>query len=65
MTMSSKKEEMKTDRRGFMKLATVGSVAGGATLLVGGVAQAVEPIRAGKGYAETDHVKTFYKTARF
>ncbi|MBC6405296.1 MAG: formate dehydrogenase [Rhodospirillales bacterium] len=54
-------------RRGFLKLG-IGSVAGGAALVAGGLAsapaQAAKPAPKG-GYAETDHVKAYYDSARF
>jgi hypothetical protein len=54
------------ERRDFLKLATVGTVLGGAALVVGGTAQAAEtPETAGKGYQVSEHVKTYYKLARF
>ena len=55
-----------SDRRDFLKLAGLGAVAGGATLIAGKRAEAAaktSPTAA--GYRETDHVKRFYKTARF
>lgn len=64
--MTSRTDEVKTDRRGFLKLAGVGSVASGAALIAGKPAEAAEAVEAGgSGYRETDHVKTFYKSARF
>lgn len=65
--MSIKPEKVKTDRRGFLKFAGLGSVAGGAALITGKKAEAEETSVKGaaSGYRETDHVKTFYKTARF
>ena len=54
------------DRRDFLKLATYGTVLGGAAIATGGAAQAASaPVEAGSGYRETDHVKTYYKLARF
>ena len=65
--MTTKAEEAKTDRRGFLKIAGLGTVTGGAALVVGNPADAatLEADAKGGGYSETDHVKTFYKTARF
>lgn len=66
--MAAKKtEDVKTDRRGFLKFAGLGSLAGGAALVTAKPADAAiaEDGGAGNGYAETDHVKTFYATARF
>jgi hypothetical protein len=54
------------DRRDFLKLATVGAVLGGAAIVAGGKAKAAEPETSDSaGYRETDHVKTYYKLARF
>lgn len=56
-----------TDRRGFLKLAGLGTVASGAVLVAGKDADA-SVLEAGKdqaSYRETEHVKTFYETARF
>ncbi|MGF1622218.1 MAG: twin-arginine translocation signal domain-containing protein [Rhodomicrobiaceae bacterium] len=60
-------EKSVADRRNFMKLATVGTVLGGAAIAVGGAARAeVSPAEAkGTGYRETPHVKTYYKLSRF
>lgn len=66
--MTKKPEDALTDRRGFLKLAGLGSVAGGATLAASVVTDAeaaTADAPAGDGYSETDHVKTFYQTARF
>ena len=64
--MKTKADDRKTDRRNFLKLAGLGSVASGAALVTGKKAEAAEETpRAGAGYAETDHVKAFYKSARF
>lgn len=65
--MASKSEEVKTDRRGFLKFAGIGSVAGGAALVTGKAAEASEQTAepTGSGYSETDHVKSFYAAARF
>lgn len=54
-----------TDRRGFLKLASLGSVATGAALVIGDEAEAAPVQTATDGYRETDHVKTYYASARF
>ena len=52
-------------RRDFLKLAGLGTLASGATL-VAGEADASEAADAnGTGYRETDHVRKVYETARF
>ena len=59
-------EKMETDRRGFLKLAGLGTVAGGAVVASTVVPAAAEDVTAKtSGYRETDHVRTFYESARF
>ncbi len=66
--MDQEDTKLRSGRRGFLKLG-VGSVAGGAALaaggLVSGTAKAAAPAKPEGGYAETDHVKSYYDTARF
>ncbi len=66
-SMTAKAEESRTDRRSFLKLAGLGSVASGAALVTGEKSEAAETsaATAGDGYRETDHVKAYYKSARF
>lgn len=54
-------------RREFLKVASLGPVAGAALLAVGqGSASAAEAGReAGSGYRETPHVKKAYELSRF
>lgn len=54
-----------SDRRSFLKLSTLGVAAAGAAAVVStpDAAEAGEP--EGTGYRETEHVKTYYDTARF
>lgn len=63
-----KKTEKRPDesRRDFLKLASLGTVVGGATLAAGGPANAevADETKSG-GYQETSHVKTYYELARF
>lgn len=65
--MPSKNDRAVTDRRGFLKFAGLGSVAGAVTLVTEtGEAEAAEPVSGrGAGYRETTHVRTFYESARF
>jgi hypothetical protein len=66
--MSKKKEKgAETSRRDFLRIAGIGTVTGGAALAVGGKsAEAAEARADGSlGYRETEHVKTYYKLARF
>lgn len=65
--MSDKNEAKVSDRRAFLKLAGLGVASGGAAL-----ASAVKPAEAVAPeadrdalYRETEHVKTYYKLARF
>jgi hypothetical protein len=55
-------------RRNFLKLASLGAVAGTVAAAAGAgqrEAEAAEPEARAKGYLETDHVKRFYELARF
>jgi len=59
-------EKSAADRRDFLKLATVGTVLGGAAVAAGGSVQAaVRADAEGAGYRETDHVKRYYDLSRF
>ena len=66
--MRTKKDKVsKSERRDFLKLAGIGAVAGGAAALGRAEnAEAAAPDAAsGSGYRETEHVKKFYRSARF
>lgn len=58
-------------RRAFMRSATLGAAAGatavGAAVVQPRKAEAATPLPSGdgRGYRETDHVKTYYKLARY
>ena len=54
-----------TDRRDFLKLAGLGGIAGGATLVAGQEEASADSQHTGRGYRETDHVKTYYQLAKF
>lgn len=60
-------QESTTDRRGFLKLAGLGTVAGGTAIVTGAGAEAVEIVEETKtgGYRLTEHVKRAYETSRF
>lgn len=61
-------DRKQVDRRGFMKLAGLGAGAAGATMgLALPKAEAATPAPATEhaGYRETEHVKTYYRMARF
>lgn len=61
------REKSGSARRDFLKLAGLGALTGGAGLLAGGSADAaVSDEKTDDGlYRETEHVKTYYKLARF
>lgn len=62
----ARKEKTAEDRRDFLKLAGLGTVLGGAAIATGGTAEAAETVdETGGGYRETQHVKTYYQSARF
>jgi len=61
----TKNKDMVTDRRDLLKLSAAGAVAAGAAALTGAASAETEMNVSGSGYRETEHVKTFYKTARF
>lgn len=62
----AKKEKTAEDRRDFLKLASLGTVLGGAAIATGGAAEAAETVdEKGSGYRESQHVKTYYQSARF
>ena len=63
--METKKQDVgQTGRRDFLKLSALGAAAG--TVITSGSATADEVKSvSGSGYRETEHVRTFYKTARF
>ncbi len=53
-------------RRDFLKLASLGTVLGGATLAAGRTANAevADEVKS-SGYQETSHVKKYYELTRF
>lgn len=66
--MRTRKDKVsKSDRRDFLKLAGIGAVAGGAAVLGGPKKAEAAAVGApsGRGYRETEHVKKFYRSARF
>ena len=64
--MSGSKSDTKPGRRNFLKLAGVATVTGGAALAVGGnEAEASVEQTSEQGYRETEHVRTYYDSARF
>lgn len=64
--MSDKDEKAGTARRGFLKLAGLGTAGGAAAALSSGTVLADEPEpEAGSRYTETEHVRLYYELARF
>ena len=65
--MAEKKERSASGRREFLKLASLGTVVGGASLLMQETPAEAADTKAekGKGYRETPHVKAFYDSTRF
>jgi hypothetical protein len=66
--MEREQQAKPAGRRNFLKLASVGAVAGTVAAAAGGrarEAEAAEPEARAKGYRETDHVRKFYELARF
>ena len=64
--MDIKKQDVdQTGRRDFLKLSALGAAAAGTVMAAGSAAAEDAKLVSGSGYRETDHVKTFYETARF
>jgi len=65
--MTNKKESKSVeDRRDFLKKAALSVAVAGTAAVAGKTAGADEALdTAGSGYRETEHVKAFYKSARF
>ena len=62
---TNREEKGATDRRDFLKLASLGTVMTGATIVAGGVQASEVEEAQGSGYRETAHVKTYYDLAKF
>ena len=64
--MAKGNERVAAGRRDFLKLAGVSAVTGTAAIAAGSAtAETAAPHEGAAGYRETDHVKTYYKLARF
>ncbi len=65
--MSETRQKAKADRRGFLKLAGLGALSGGAMLALDkSSATASEvSVKSTGAYRETDHIKTYYESVRF
>jgi len=59
------KSEGQADRREFLRLASLGTVVGGAAILSGASSEAEAATGEGKGYRDTAHIRAYYETARF
>jgi hypothetical protein len=57
-------KEAASNRRDFLKLATVGAT-GAAATAVAGTAEAAEEVKTELGYSKTEHVKAYLESARF
>ena len=65
-TMETKKQDVgQTGRRDFLKLSALGAAAAGTVITAGSATADEAKSVSGSGYRETEHVKTFYETARF
>ena len=64
---ADRKGKAAPDRRSFLKLAGIGTLTGGAALALARTPAEASPADAEKAgsYRETEHVKTFYRSARF
>ena len=65
--MKQNKDMAGADRRGFLKMLSVGAISGSALLSTGSSkAEAAQDEGGKKGlYKETEHVKTYYELAKF
>ena len=64
--MAKDREENREGRRDFLKLASLGTLVGGVSLVASGNAQADDMSgKSSDGYRETTHVKTYYDLSRF
>jgi hypothetical protein len=66
--MAEKSKAAATGRREFLKLASLGTVVGGASLLLQDAAAQASEAKTDErsaGYRETPHVKAFYESTRF
>jgi hypothetical protein len=63
--MTIDKKDAVADRRNFLKLASIGAVAGGAGLVAGEKKVEAEEARPGGAlYRLTDHIRRYYELAR-
>lgn len=66
MTSESRRQDGKVGRRDFLKLASVGCAATGVAAVVAKPKEGEAADAPGSaGYRETEHVRAFYRAARF
>jgi len=65
--MEEKTDGVRTDRRGFLRIAGLGTLAGGAALATGAATETAgaETLTPEQGYRETAHIQAYYESARF
>ena len=65
--MTTPKDQTVSERRDFLKLASVGAVAGSVMAASGAPKEAAAGMAedSASGYRETDHVKRVYELSRF
>lgn len=64
--MKERKEDSKASaRRDFLKLSALGAAAAGAAMAARPKQAEAAEAPSGRGYRETEHVRTYYETARF
>jgi len=65
--MSENRQSAKADRRSFLKLAGWGALSGGAVLALDkSQAEASETsVKSTGSYRETEHIQTYYESAKF
>jgi len=64
--MKTKNQEAEqTARRDFLKMSAIGAAVTGTAMASGAASASEIQTVSGEGYRETEHVKTFYETARF
>lgn len=65
--MGDKKNDIRSDRRDFLRLAGFGATAGAVAVATGASAGEAEAAESGSGagYRETAHVRQYYKLASF
>ncbi len=65
MRMSGRTDGETTDRRGFLKLASVSVPAAAVAAVAGKAAEAAVPDGDGERMQDTPHTRAYYESARF